>query len=120
MDELRIDDELLERTFVEHVQLRPLVATGVDLHEHAAVGQKEARDRLREVRQLLELAAAGRQRVELVCPRDVRRDEQMGTVVRERQWYRLSHLEQRAQIVHAIANGTYAVTPENAGMISSP
>ena len=55
---------------VEHVQLRPLVAAGVDLDEHAAVRQEEARDRLGEVRQLLELAAARRQRVELVRARE--------------------------------------------------
>ena len=102
---------------VEHVELRPLVAARVDLHEHAPVGQEEARDRLREIRQLLELAAARRQRVELMRSRDVRRDEQPRAVGRERERHCLPHLEQRTEVAGA---GTYAATPENSGMISSP
>ena len=52
----------------------------LELDEHTAVRQVEARDGLREVRQLLELAAARGQLVQLVRPRDIRSDEQPGTV----------------------------------------
>ncbi len=101
VDEAGIDDERVEAAVVaEHVELRAFVATGVDLDEHAPVGQEETRDRLVEARQLLELAAARCNRIELVRPRDVRPHEEERAVTRERERHCLSHLEQRAQIGH--------------------
>jgi len=80
-----VDDERL----VADVQLRPLVAAGVHLDEHASVRQELPEHGLRKSGELLE---AG-QHEELVRARHVRAHEQLLPVRRERERHRLPHLE---------------------------
>ena len=117
--ETRIDDERLRLGAglrVEQIQLRPLVPALVHLQEDPSVREELSRHRIREVRQLQQLAAARRHDVQLLRARHVRADEQRRPVRRERERQRLPHLEQRPQI----GRSSQAATPESSGMMSSP
>jgi len=92
----RLVEQLLSVARLDAIALD--VSARVDLNEHAPVRQEEPGDRLCDVRQLLELASARREHVELVRSRDVRRDEQASAVRRERERHGLLHLEERTEI----------------------
>jgi hypothetical protein len=68
--EARVHDERLRlATRLEEVELRSFVATLVDLEQDPAVRQQPAVDGLRQMGQLLELAAVEREEEELARPR---------------------------------------------------
>ena len=79
--EARVDDERLRRfPGLEEVELRSLVAALVDFEQDPAVRQQAAVDGLRQVGQLVEVAAVEREEKELARARQVRCDEQRGAV----------------------------------------
>jgi hypothetical protein len=95
--EARIDDERLGGAVAECVELRPLVPAFVDEDEDAAAREEQSVDRLREVGDLIELAALGREGEQLPGPRKVGRDQQLRAVGRPRERKRLAELEELAK-----------------------
>jgi hypothetical protein len=96
--EARIDDERLERAVVAaEIQLSALVAAFVDDDENAPVGQPRSTDRLRQVGELLDLAAFDGDTEELPDSRPVGIEQERLAVGRERERPRRRQLEQLLQ-----------------------
>jgi hypothetical protein len=92
--EARVDHERLGLAApFQQIELRPLVAALVHGEESAAVRKQRPVDRLRQIRQLLQVAAVRSDEEELPRSRQVGRDQQLGAVRGERERPRLRQLE---------------------------